>query len=313
MSSLPTFLIIGAAKSGTTSLYRYLGEHPDVYMSPLKEPHFFAFEDQTLSFSGPGDSYFNTHSITSLEAYRHLFDDAEVPVCGEASVTSLYHPQAVDRVAHYIPGAHLVAILRDPIDRAYSHFLMLIKQGLEPHPDFATALEEEFHRLDAGWSFIWDYTGFGFYYEQLSRYTERFPPEQIHVYLFRDLVERPLETVQDIFRLLGVDDTFEPSVEVRHNASGIPRLKPLHWLLYHANVRGVVRDLLPDPVVQFVSSRFPGSLRTINRWKNAVMHRNMRRPPLPDEVRADLRDLYREDILRLQELIDRDLSPWLED
>jgi hypothetical protein len=312
-SSLPTFLLIGAAKSGTTSFYEYLGQHPDVFISPLKEPNFFAFEDETVSFCGPGDNRCNRLSITSLDAYRQLFADTDTPARGEASPSSLYYPRAAARIDEIVPNAQILAVLRDPVERAYSNFLMMIKQGREPHADFEKALAEEHRRLEAGWSYFWSYTRFGFYHEQLSRYYDRFPPDQIHIYLFRDLVEHPVATVQDAYRALGVDDTFKPNVSTQYNPSGIPKMKWLHRLLYHAGIRVAVRERMPEPVRRFTSEQFSGLLQTMQNWKKKLMHANLRRPPLPDDVRAELRDLYRNDIHRLQNLIDRDLSHWLED
>lgn len=313
MSCLPTFLLIGAAKSGTTSLYQYLGQHPEIFVSPLKEPNFFAFKGQDVCFQGPGDERCNQLSITSLPEYKNLFQNTDAPIRGEASPSSLVYPNAPHRIAEHVPDAKLLAVLRNPVDRAYSNFLMMIKQGREPHRDFATALAKEESRLEAGWSYFWGYKNFGFYHNQLSRYYDVFPKDQIHVCLFRDLVQTPSALLSDLFSFLGAAPSFQPDTLKRHNPSGIPQFESLHWLLYHAGLRPTLKSLLPSSVTRFFSSHFSDIAQTLHRWKKHLVHHNLRRPSMAPEVRRHLQSLYRDDILRLQDLIDRDLSHWLDD
>jgi len=307
---LPTFLLIGAAKSGTTSLYRYLGQHPDIFVSPVKEPNFFAFEGSPPSFQGPQDERCNRLSVTSLSAYKGLFE-TDAPARGEASPSSLYYPKPPERIAHYVPDARILAILRDPVERAYSNFLHMVKEGREPYRDFGTALNREADRLDSGWSYFWAYTHLGFYHEQLLRYYDRFPADQIHVCLLSDLAERPTATLRTIFRFLGVNDTVEPDTTTQHNPSGMPRIPALHWLLHHAGLRPTLRSWLPAPVRRVVSTYTSDLADRLRRWKLWVMRRNLARPPMDDDVRRRLCNLYHDDVRRLQSLIDRDLSHWL--
>ena len=131
--AMPNFLIIGAMKSGTTALYYYLEQHPQVYMSPVKEPNFFCSEENS-----DGDF------ATRLGAYQDLFRDVSgEKAIGEASHCYLYEPEAAARIQEYITDAKLIAVLRDPVDRAYSHFLHMVRNGSEPLTDFALALREE--------------------------------------------------------------------------------------------------------------------------------------------------------------------------
>src|SRR5688572_7713518 len=128
---MPNFLIIGAAKAGTTSLYSYLNQHPQIFMSPVKEPNFFALEGEKLNFRGPGDAQvINRYSITQLESYRAHFKGITQETCiGEASTLYLDHPKAVERIQHYTPKARLITILRDPVERAFSNFLHAVRDG----------------------------------------------------------------------------------------------------------------------------------------------------------------------------------------
>jgi len=302
MDRLPNFLIIGAAKSGTTSLYHYLRQHPAVFMPEVKEPRFFAYAENPPAMKGPGDVRTNetAGAVYTLADYRQLFAGATTETAiGEASPNYLYSETAPRLIREHIPNVQLIAVLRNPIDRAYSHFLHLVRSGREPLRDFGAALDAEAERIASGWEWSWHYKQMGFYHTQLTRYLEYFDRDQLTVYLFEDFKADPIDLTQDIFRVLGVDDAFVPDTSMRYEKSGVPKsdrfqrflLNPDNWL------RRLSRYLIPEPVRE----------RILIRMKNV----NLSKPPLPSDVRAQLVEAYREDILRLQELIDRDLSAWL--
>jgi Sulfotransferase domain len=294
---MPDFLIIGAAKSGTTALYHYLKQHPEIYMSPTKETEFFAFEGETLNFCGPGDM--PRRSITCLEDYQAQFQGVSTEkAIGEASPLYLYSAKASERICHYVPHAKLIAILRDPIERAYSQFLMFVRDGRETTLDFATALREEDSRIQNNWAWGWHYTQVGFYYPQLKRYFDTFNSEQIKVYLYEDLNRNSIAVLQEIFGFLGVDEMFLPDISVKHNISGMPKNKLLHDFFAKPNpVRLALRPLLP------------AELR--KQMRVNVNNQNLSKPQLSPEIREQLIPVFREDILQLQDLIQRDLSAWL--
>ena len=295
---MPNFLIIGAMKSGTTALYQYLSQHPQVYMSSVKEPNFFAFEGEQLDFRAPFDREgINRVSITDLRAYHSLFEGvAEEKAIGEASHWYLYNPKAPGRIRHHVPDAKLIAVLRDPAERAYSDFMHFVRDGHEPFTDFARALQEEETRRRAGWA-MGHYVARGFYHAQLKRYYDAFDGDQIRVYLYEDLNADPAGVLQDVFRFLEVDKTFELDLTLRPNVSGVPKSKVLHSLLAERKrVKAVLKPLLPA-----------WALRSLIGLKN----RNLVKPQMRPEVRRRLVQVYREDILALQDLIGRDLSRWL--
>lgn len=297
--TMPNFLIIGAAKSGTTSLYHFMNQHPQIYLSPVKEPHFFAFEGRDPRTQGPGDIMHS--AITNLEDYQSLFKEtADETAIGEASTTYLYFPGAAERIQHYIPEVKLIAILRHPAERAYSAFMHLTREGREPLAEFAQALREEERRISNNWSPLWHYAQGGFYYSQLKRYFDKFDQRQIKVYLYEDdFGTYPLGVIKDIFCFLEVDDRFIPDMSVRYNVSGIAKNKALHTLLTKKN-----------PIKRVIRPFFPEGLR--RRIRNKFMNRNLVKPALAPALRKQLINVYREDILKLQELIQRDLSQWLE-
>ena len=203
---LPNFLIIGAAKSGTTSLWRYLSQHPQVFFAPIKEPRFFSYEGESVDYKGPGDDKWGREIVSSWDAYTALFASAGSQVAvGEASNVYLYFAaKTAPRIAARLPQARLIAILRNPVDRAYSSFLMLRGEGREPLADFRSALREEAGRLERGWSPAWAYTRRSFYAESVQTYRKLFPKSQMRFFLYDDLARRPQELFDSIFDFLGV-------------------------------------------------------------------------------------------------------------
>ena len=305
---LPTFLILGAARSGTTALRAYLGQHPDVFVPRVDEPNFFAYGETPVQFVGPGDTE-RVRTSMALDDYEALFADARSSQArGEASPSSLYHPRAPKRIEQYVPDAHLIVSLRNPVERAFSNYLFFVRDGREPCDSFREALDREDQRVQDGWEHGWHYTRLGHYHDQLRRYYERFDPNQIHVHLFGEFVNNPTPVVQNLYQVLGVDNAFTPDTSVQYNPSGRPRSATLHWLLQEAGLGAWTRSLLPTDVARTLRSW----TRPITRpLKQRLTHANMERPSMSDDVRRRLRDLYRDDILRLENLIDRDLSHWL--
>jgi DNA-binding TFAR19-related protein (PDSD5 family) len=298
--TMPNFLIIGAAKAGTTSLYHYLKQHPQVYLSPMKEPKFFALEGQDLDFGGPGgQEILRRSSVIDLAAYQRLFAGvSKERAVGEASTLYLYSAEAPKRIKHYIPDAKLVAILRNPVERAYSNYLYMVRKGEELSRDFREALGEEEKRIHDNWMPTWHYQRRGLYFAQLKRYYDLFDAGQIKVYLYEDLSTDAAGLLKDMFQFLDVDETFLPKMSTKYNISGVPKNKALHnFLLKPHLIKSVLRPLL--------------SASWRKRLSMSLSNRNLVRPTLPEEVRKQLLEIYRDDILRLEVLLARDLSKWL--
>lgn len=142
---MPNFLVIGAVKAGTTSLYHYLQEHPQVYMSSVKEPRFFVLEGkQSDEQNAPG---FLRTRITTIEAYRALFDGVTTEVAiGEATPDYIHDPEAAPRIQQHLPDVRLIAMLRNPVDRAFSHYWQLIRHAERPMSDFAQDVQKAIER-----------------------------------------------------------------------------------------------------------------------------------------------------------------------
>ena len=298
----PTFLILGAMKAGTTALYTQLGTHPEVFMSPVKEPNYFAFAGQDLNFQAPIDRRpdgINHTSITDWDAYRALYDAADPDQArGEASHTSLYWPDAANNVKRRVPDARLIAILRNPVERAYSEYLHFRRDGDEPLDSFAAALDAEEERIRNGWA-MGRYVDRGRYDEQLARYLERFDREQIRIVLHEDLLQSPETVLRSLCSHIGVDPTVELQGDRRVNKSGVPEHPWVHAVLTGLQpVREALGPLIPDRVVD---------------WANALKNRNLEKPAMRPATRRRLIDRYRPHVRALEDLLDRDLSHWLDE
>lgn len=286
---LPNFIILGAGKGGTTSLYKYLQQHPQIFLPEKKELYFFAFEGEE-----------NPDGVTNFADYQEMFQNApEDKVIGEVSSVYLFRPKAPERIHYYLPNAKLIAILRNPTDRAFSSYLMHVG---DRHPsifDSQTGKAIKFSEIVRNRGY---FIQIGFYYEQLKRYYDRFDSSQIKVYLYEDLVSDNETLVRDMFRFVGVDETFTPDTSQRHKVSGIPKNRMLHDLVMTKNpIRSMAAALL-KPIL---------SDRTRDQIRSQINQKNAERPTLSPELRQKAINIYRDDILHLQDLLDRDLSAWL--
>lgn len=282
---LPNFLIIGAPRSGTTHLYKGLRQHPDVFMSDFKEPMFFAFQGEQR----PG-------SVTDRAAYEALFSGAtHFPAVGEASTLYLYSLKAPERILTEIPQARLIAILRNPADRAFSQYTFQRFLQTEPLDTFEKALDAEDSRAAAQASPFLLYRRVGLYGQQIPRYLERFSPSQL-LFLRQDDLDRDANQVfRRIFEFLGVNAAFTPSLRHHTNASGVPQ----HNTLFRAIKAGgrAVKRLLPEQVATQLSGTAHEALMT--------------RPTMSPETRKALNAYFADDIATTEKLTGLDLSHWL--
>ncbi len=307
--TMPNFLVIGAGKSGTSSLYAYLKQHTQVCMSPVKETNFFAYEPGAASL--PGGTSFR---ITDLETYRGLFQAVAGELAiGEASPSYLPSPVAAGHIAREIPAARLIAILRQPADRAYSEFRHRQRNGREPRRDFVAAVRDEQTGRRDHWAPGARYLHAGLYAWHLKRYFSLFDRCQIQVYLYQDLCTDAQALMQSIYSFLGVDPGFGPALEIRHNTgSNVPRNHNLNRFLTGLSFRLDRSDRLKK-ASHYLS---PGGKHPVDYLARRIRQFSRRMvvpaPPLDPDLRRELTEFYRADILELQDLIGRDLRHWLE-
>ncbi|KAA3617044.1 MAG: sulfotransferase [Calditrichaeota bacterium] len=295
---LPNFLVIGAAKAGTTSLYNYLKQHPDIYLSPEKEPDFFSFYNRTPFFKGPHDKAINDHIINKLEDYQELFKGAQnKKAIGECSNSYLYfYERTIPTITEFIPNCKIIAVLRNPIDRAFSQYTQSVMIGIEDQ-QFTKSLELEKKRLELGWRWHYDYSGQSKYFEQIKAYIEAFSKNNVKIYFFEDLINKPLDVLYDIFKFLEVDPNFTPDVSKKFNKSGIVRSKTIQKFVLTDNIiKRLTRSITPSKLRAF-----------INEY---IMNKNIKKYSMPIEIRYDIKRHFEKDISQLQSLVDKDLESW---
>ena len=294
MSRLPTFVVIGAMRAGTTSLYAHFREHPEIFVSPEKETDYFSLGD--LRKDEPPRE--RPRRASTLSAYQESFRGSSwAKARGEASPSYLFHGlRSAPRMSAIIPEAKLICVLRDPIDRAYSHFGLNRKFGLEPLADFESAIAAEREPERAGMQ-RFAYLGASRYHEDLRAFASRFPPAQLRVLRFEEFRRDPAATMRQLYDFIGVDPGFVPDVAVRHNRSGEHRASLLRQALRRMPRlrRAVLRRLSP---------------RLGSRFADLVLHPQ---PPLAREVRRRLLEGFSDEVRGLERLLGWDLSAWRAD
>ncbi len=313
MSRLPNFFVVGAPKAGTTSLYHYLDQHPQIYMSAIKEPNFFAAEIREENFDpklrrrvardNRGLREFLSGSmrekrfggiVSEWEDYVRLFANAtSEPALGEASVCYLWSPTAPARIAEKVPDARILVILRDPADRAFSEYLHGLGNGAI-RCSFREQIRRNLSHRSGQFCVHYPFLEFGLYSEQLGRYLERFG-RNVWVGFHEDWKDRPMEVFQDICRFLGVAPEFSPDMTRRHMEAQVPRIAAIGWLkragFWQAAAKATPAKL--RPLIRRSLIRKPGTTQ------------------MDPADRRYLLDFYREDIRKLAGLLGRNLDGWL--
>ncbi|MGB3511688.1 MAG: sulfotransferase [Microcoleaceae cyanobacterium] len=296
---LPNFLIVGVQKAGTTSIYGYLKQHPQVYMSPVKETNFFStdWEKKTENKSDTKKK----KRIDSWNKYCELFQNVKNEIAiGEASPNYFANYKTSSQmILRYVPDVKMIAILRNPVDRAYSDYLMHLRDGINVGKVRSFSEQVKF-RADTS-STIKK----GFYYSPVKHYFDTFGQEKLKIILYDDLSKNSLGIMQDIYKFIGVDDKFNPDTSIRQQAAAIPKNQAMNNLLQTKNpIRTAMSSTLKVLMPLEMRQKIRSSLIKLNSGGKELK-------PLSSEDRKLLTDFYREDILQLQDLIQRDLSSWL--
>ena len=202
----PDFLIVGAPKAGTTALHTALAQHPDVFTTTPKEPKYWLCDDAPPpAWNGPGDRHSQREWIWRRRDYEALFLDAEAhQVRGESTPFYLWNRGAHRRIGESLPDVRVIAVVRDPIDRAYSNWMHLWSDGLEPEEDFESAYGRQDQRIHSGWAPFWRYRDLGLYGEQLAHLFRYVDPSRVLVLRYRTLVDEPRSAVDRACRFLGI-------------------------------------------------------------------------------------------------------------
>lgn len=290
MKKEPNFLIVGAPKAGTTSIAHYLKEHPEVFIPREKEPFYFL--PNILDETSQDDPMYNAikqRSHLSEQSYYGLFED----VCnekkiGEATVHYLYHyNDVIPKVRRELGDVQIIIVLRNPITRAFSNYKF--QKGQLATFERALELEEVRRRLK--YNSLWYYKDVGRYFLPVKAYMENF--SRVHVCFFEDLVKDAASFMKEVYRFLEVDDEFLPRFDVAHNSTIVPRNQAIRYIVYFRN-KVKFRVPLPRPIKEGIRKGL---------FKN-------RYGPMKSETYMALREYFKEDVLRLEKLLNKDLSSW---
>lgn len=310
---LPTFLVIGAPRAGTTAVYRYLAEHPEIGMSSRKEIRYFGNEDGKMA-----------RRAADLNEYQRLFQPANgEKAWGEASPQYLHwSADAAEHIRRSLPDVKLLVFLRDPAERAYSQYTFFHRssikdlerasikemrgqavEGIAAPDGFSKAIGALPRPMTVEGPFPENVSRLGlresFYAQDLENYFRHFDREQIRIYLFEDLQADPVGTMQDIYGFLGVDPAFTPQADKKYNATRVPRSRRLDALLYGNRRFDKITRILPGRFRNGVNSR------VLKLTTKAAYE------PLERADRKVLVEIFRDDITRTATLLGRDLTSWL--
>ena len=284
MTQLPSFIVIGAGKSGTTSLHQYLSQHPQIYLCPQKETFYFTSEKNRANHAKYG-------AIQTFEDYAALFADAApTQAIGEISTTYYAHPQSASLIHDLLPTVKILAILRNPIERAFSDYQMHVNEGHEKR-SFEKVMEPDVK-----------YVKSGFYYAQLKPYFELFDSSQIKIWLYEDYCQNIHAFLASFFTFIDVDPHFQPDTSQRGRVGGVPKRQ---W------VRHLLNEKNPIRTVSATALKTVMPLATRQRIRAYLLRQNTQRLDLDPTSYAQLAAIYRDDILQLQDLLHRDCSHWL--
>jgi hypothetical protein len=307
---LPTFIIAGVPKAGTTSLHAYLAQHPQVYMSPLKEPMYFGAQDvlagpfraQFLAYAGRVPAHlrefldeaetrrgqrYALHWETYVRLFQGVRDETAI---GEASIDYFWLPSAAQAIRRQLPDARLIFVLRDPADKLGSSFHVARRR----HPDLV--FEDWFRAATRPGSPSWPLADSARYATHLARFLELFPRDRIRIYFYDAYRLDPQGMLRDIFTFLGVNPDHPIDLRRRHNEGVIPRSAFLHRLR-----RRMLGDFAPTRPLPDVIRR------GLQRW----YYRPRRDASMPSADRELVITYYRDEIRRTEDITGRDLSAWL--
>jgi Sulfotransferase family len=281
----PNFFIVGAPKAGTTSLYAYLAQHPQVFMPAVKEPQFFAQIQ-------PSDEFRHlVESIGDRSRYLRLYHKAgDFAAVGDASPSYLWHPEVPARIKRVVPEAKIIIALRDPIERAHSHYLAEFREGAE-HLPFHAALCSDLRRPRKGPGISHMYVELGQYAAQVRRYVESFGADRVHVLLFDDLKRSAQRALAAIFQFLGLDAAQANGVDTGrvHNGFVEPRWRWTRQISGRRWARRLGQTIVPRGVGSFIFDR--------------ILNKPGAKPPIDPRAKDLLRPIYEPEVRELEAIL----------
>lgn len=298
----PNLFIVGQPKSGTTALHQFLGQHPEIFMSSIKEPHFFCSDFHLESDRFYGKQRF--FDFRNESAYLQLFAKAEgVKIAGESSTNYLYSQVTAEKIHNFNADAKIIIILREPAKFLYSLHSHYVKFTEEKEPDFLTALALETERKQekstsprvTSPSYLY-YSQRVEYYQQVKRYCDRFNSDQIKVVIFEEFKSENDRIYREILDFLDVDSSFTPeygSVNVNKEV----KFQAINNLVNNPIVKNISKNLLSQEFNEFVRDNIVEKLF----WHQAP------KATMPETIKIELMQQYKHEVEKISELLGMDL------
>lgn len=293
---MPDFIIVGVARCGTTSLYYYLKQHPEIGMSIVKEPKFFSGLDLDLPQNGIGDKLVSDKIILDESVYNNLFSDLhKFKITGEASSDYFYyHKTVIPRLKKKLGNVKIIVCLRNPVERAFSAYSSLVRDSRE-NLSFSEGLVAEEYRMADNWDWMWHYKNGGLYSEALEHFQNEFT--DVKVVFFEDLEKKPQEVMNELFLFLGVKSKIVIDVDTIYSYSGKPKSKLVSILTSRKNP---LLFFLRDSALKLIPRKY------LEKLSGKIFEKQYIEP----EERKKLQSFFKKDILKLKLLVKRDLKNW---
>jgi hypothetical protein len=283
------FFIVGAPKAGTTSLYHYLSEHPQVEMSSQKEPDYFS--DKAIHQQG---MYYGKNRVNTLDKYESLFVQKEGVVYGEGSVSYLFYDNVAEDIKKYNPNAKIIIMLRNPIERAFSHYLMDYRLGLVSD-SFENIITKKSKHKNAH-LFYQQYIEVSKYANQIQRYLDFFEKENILFIDYEDFKNNVSKTVDQVYDFLNISTEFAADINTKYNTFTMPKNKGIRFIYSFVFLRKILTFFLPIYLVKNI---------------RAFLFKADKKPELLKETRSQLSIIFNNDIKKLEEVLGKNYSKWI--
>ena len=283
------FFIVGAPKAGTTSLYHYLNEHLEIEMSSQKEPDYFSNEALKRQ-----RMYYGKNRIDSLVKYHGLFTNKDVKLRGEASVSYLFYDDVPQKIKDYNQNSKIIIMLRNPIDRAFSHYLMDYRLGLVSD-SFESIIKKKSKHKNAH-LFYQQYIDVSEYARQVSGYLDVFDKENILFIDYEDFKNDVSAVVNDTYIFLGVNDDFQPNLKKKHNTYTMPKNRIIRFIYSFVLFRKFLTNIVPKAFV---------------KWIRNLLFKSDKKPTLSNDIRKFLASYFKDDVDDLSAMLNKSYSKWI--
>ena len=308
---LPDFFVIGVVKGGTTSLYTYLDQHPEIFVPRIKETNHFAAADIQHQYFLPTyakdvdidlNRYFkkgmpeviHIAHVDSTEHYRQLFDiEHNAKRIGDVSNSYMICPSSAEAIHSHDPESRIIVVLRNPISRAWSQYLMNIREAKVECNGLIEEFEHDRKRPHTGWGVSHQYLELGHYAEQLNRYYELFPKDQVHVVLYEDYRKDPEGVLKRICHFLQVDGDFSFDFSEQRNRASRPRSEGLNRALVNTGILQTVKGIVP---------------RSLREKGKKLLYTEKGLPEMTEPERDYLIGYYQEEVDALEKLLGRQVK-----